>query len=128
MRGKLFGTSYKNLIFNQRLADQHQLPNEFLRLIGHQKTFHLRFSKLKNYMNSNDISFTMSLKMCPCNPQPRYLFSDKLQCLPLQYHHLLQPQMQVPNHIKEIGNQSVDRFLSMPRKGNTLVNNYLCRV
>ncbi|KAB2602765.1 hypothetical protein D8674_003770 [Pyrus ussuriensis x Pyrus communis] len=31
---KLFGMPCKDLFFNQRLVDQQQLPNEFLRLIG----------------------------------------------------------------------------------------------
>ncbi|CAN6543137.1 unnamed protein product [Malus baccata var. baccata] len=42
---KLFGSSYKDL----------QLPNEFSRLIGQKKIFHLRFGTRKNNLNTNDL-------------------------------------------------------------------------
>ncbi|RXH74130.1 hypothetical protein DVH24_021310 [Malus domestica] len=39
---KFFGTTCKDLVFNQRSTYQKQLPSEFLRLIGQRKFFHLR--------------------------------------------------------------------------------------
>ncbi|CAN6543980.1 unnamed protein product [Malus baccata var. baccata] len=51
---KLFGSSCKDLVMNQRLVDQQQLPNEFSRLIGQKKNFHLRFGTRKNNLNTND--------------------------------------------------------------------------
>ncbi|XP_048421638.1 uncharacterized protein LOC125468919 [Pyrus x bretschneideri] len=52
---KLFGMPCKDLVMNQRLIDQQQLPNEFLRLIGQKKIFHLRFGNRKNSFNSSDV-------------------------------------------------------------------------
>ncbi|CAN6683438.1 unnamed protein product [Malus baccata var. baccata] len=52
---KLFGMPCKDLVLNQRLIDQQQLPNEFLRLIGQKKIFHLRFGNRKNSFNSSDV-------------------------------------------------------------------------
>ncbi|XP_070683338.1 replication protein A 70 kDa DNA-binding subunit E-like isoform X1 [Malus domestica] len=52
---KLFGSSCKDLVMNQRLVDQQQLPNEFSRLIGQKKNFHLRFGTRKNNLNTNDL-------------------------------------------------------------------------
>ena len=52
---KLFGMPCKDLVMNQRLIDQQQLPNEFLRLIGQKKIFHLRFENRKNSFNSSDV-------------------------------------------------------------------------
>ncbi|XP_050146352.1 uncharacterized protein LOC126621806 [Malus sylvestris] len=54
-REKLFGMPCKDLVMNQRLIDQQQLPNEFLRLIGQKKIFHLRFENRKNSFNSSDV-------------------------------------------------------------------------
>ncbi|RXI00313.1 hypothetical protein DVH24_037861 [Malus domestica] len=54
-REKLFGMPCKDLVMNQRLIDQQQLPNEFLRLIGQKKIFHLRFGNRKNSFNSSDV-------------------------------------------------------------------------
>ncbi|RXH81470.1 hypothetical protein DVH24_034891 [Malus domestica] len=51
---KVFGAPYKDLVFNQRSADQKQLPSKFLRLIGQRKKFHLRFGTRRNLLNSND--------------------------------------------------------------------------
>ncbi|RXH82960.1 hypothetical protein DVH24_003458 [Malus domestica] len=39
----------------QRLVDQQQLLNEFLRLIGQKKNFHLQFGTRKNNLNTNDL-------------------------------------------------------------------------
>ncbi|RXI07627.1 hypothetical protein DVH24_005400 [Malus domestica] len=52
---KLFGMPCKDLVMNQRLIHQQQLPNEFLRLIGQKKIFHLRFGNRKNSFNSSDV-------------------------------------------------------------------------
>nr|XP_028963181.1 uncharacterized protein LOC103428936 isoform X2 [Malus domestica] len=52
---KLFGMPCKDLVLNQKLIDQQQLPNEFLRLIGQKKIFHLRFGNRKNSFNSSDV-------------------------------------------------------------------------
>ncbi|RXH95482.1 hypothetical protein DVH24_007982 [Malus domestica] len=52
---KHFGMDCKDLAMNQRLVDQQQLPNEFLRLIGQKKIFHLRFENRKNSFNSSDV-------------------------------------------------------------------------
>ncbi|RXH95975.1 hypothetical protein DVH24_008475, partial [Malus domestica] len=52
---KLFCMPCKDLVMNQRLIDQQQLPNEFLRLIGQNKIFHLRFGNRKNSFNSSDV-------------------------------------------------------------------------
>ena len=52
---KLFGMPCKDLVMNQRLIDQQQLPNEFLRLIGQKKIFHLQFGNRKNSFNSSDV-------------------------------------------------------------------------
>ncbi|TQD99951.1 hypothetical protein C1H46_014455, partial [Malus baccata] len=52
---KLFGTTYRDLVLNPRLVDQHQLPNEFLRLIGQKKIFDLWFGTRKNMLNMNNI-------------------------------------------------------------------------
>ncbi|RXH81473.1 hypothetical protein DVH24_034894 [Malus domestica] len=38
---KVFGAPCKDLVFNQRSADQKQLLSEFLRLIGQRKKIHL---------------------------------------------------------------------------------------
>lgn len=54
-REKLFGTSCKDLVMNQRLVDQHQLPSEFLRLIGQKKIFHLWFGTRKSMLNTNNV-------------------------------------------------------------------------
>ncbi|CAN6707328.1 unnamed protein product [Malus baccata var. baccata] len=51
----LFGSSCKDLVMNQRLVDQQQLPNEFSRLIGQKNFFHLRFGTRKNNLNMNDL-------------------------------------------------------------------------
>ncbi|RXH74109.1 hypothetical protein DVH24_021289 [Malus domestica] len=40
---------------NQRLVDQQLLPNEFLRLIGQRKIFHLRFGNRRYTFNTNDV-------------------------------------------------------------------------
>ncbi|CAN6687083.1 unnamed protein product [Malus baccata var. baccata] len=52
---KLFGIPCKDLVMNKRLIYQQQLPNEFLRLIGQKKIFHLRFGNRKNSFNSSDV-------------------------------------------------------------------------
>ena len=52
---KLFVMACKDLVMNQRLVDQQQLPNEFLRLIGQKKIFHLQFGNRRNNFNSNDV-------------------------------------------------------------------------
>ncbi|CAN6694893.1 unnamed protein product [Malus baccata var. baccata] len=52
---KLFGMPCKDLVMNQRLIDQQQLPNEFSQLIGQKKIFHLRFGNRKNSFNSSDV-------------------------------------------------------------------------
>ncbi|RXH69122.1 hypothetical protein DVH24_031455 [Malus domestica] len=52
---KLFGMPCKDLVMNQRLIDQQQLSNEFLRLIRQKKIFHLRFGNRKNSFNSSDM-------------------------------------------------------------------------
>ncbi|CAN6679523.1 unnamed protein product [Malus baccata var. baccata] len=70
---KLFGMPCKDLVSNQRLVEQQQLPDEFLRLIGQKKNFHLRFSNRRNAFNSNDIlihNVTEDTAMQPATPQP----------------------------------------------------------
>ncbi|RXH71581.1 hypothetical protein DVH24_018936 [Malus domestica] len=52
---KLFGMACKDLVMNQMLVDQQQLPNKFLRLIGQKKIFHLRFGNRRNNFNSIDV-------------------------------------------------------------------------
>ncbi|XP_050133181.1 uncharacterized protein LOC126609260 [Malus sylvestris] len=52
---KLFGIACKDLVMNQMLVDQQQLPNKFLRLIGQKKIFHLRFGNRRNNFNSIDV-------------------------------------------------------------------------
>ncbi|CAN6579211.1 unnamed protein product [Malus baccata var. baccata] len=52
---KHFGMACKDLAMNQRLVDQQQLPNQFLRLIGQKKIFHLRFGNRKNSFKSSDV-------------------------------------------------------------------------
>ncbi|TQE09324.1 hypothetical protein C1H46_005060 [Malus baccata] len=70
---KLFGMPCKDLVSNQRLVEQQQLPDEFLRLIGQKKNFRLRFSNRRNAFNSNDIlihNVTEDTAMQPATPQP----------------------------------------------------------
>ncbi|RXH78578.1 hypothetical protein DVH24_002096, partial [Malus domestica] len=69
---KLFGTSCRDLGLNQRLVDQQQLPNEFLRLIGQKKIFHLRFGTRKNMLNTNEVliyNVSEDSTMEPTTPQ-----------------------------------------------------------
>ncbi|RXH82210.1 hypothetical protein DVH24_036551 [Malus domestica] len=56
---KLFGMSCKDLVLNQKLVDHHQLPNEFLKLIGQKKIFHLRFGNRRKISIQAMSSFTM---------------------------------------------------------------------
>ncbi|CAN6553264.1 unnamed protein product [Malus baccata var. baccata] len=70
---KFFGMPCKDLVLNQRLVEQQQLPDEFLRLIGQKKKFHLRFSNRRNAFNSNDVlihNVTEDTAMQPATPQP----------------------------------------------------------
>ncbi|CAN6703587.1 unnamed protein product [Malus baccata var. baccata] len=70
---KLFGMPCKDLVSNQKLVEHQQLPDEFLRLIGQKKKFHLRFSNRRNAFNSNDIlihNVTEDTAMQPATPQP----------------------------------------------------------
>ncbi|XP_070676706.1 replication protein A 70 kDa DNA-binding subunit B-like isoform X1 [Malus domestica] len=70
---KFFGMPCKDLVLNQRLVEQQQLPDEFLRLIGQKKNFHLRFSNRRNAFNSNDVlihNVTEDTAMQPATPQP----------------------------------------------------------
>ncbi|RXH82045.1 hypothetical protein DVH24_036386 [Malus domestica] len=69
---KFFGMPFKDLVLNQRLVEQQQLPDEFLRLIGQKKKFHLRFGNMRNAFNSNDIlihNMTEDTAMQPATPQ-----------------------------------------------------------
>ncbi|RXH78021.1 hypothetical protein DVH24_039992, partial [Malus domestica] len=62
-----------DLVLNQRLVDQQLLPNEFLRLIGQKKKFHLRFGNRRNTLNSSDIliyNVSEDTTMEPITPQP----------------------------------------------------------
>ncbi|KAB2600603.1 hypothetical protein D8674_041050 [Pyrus ussuriensis x Pyrus communis] len=70
---KLFGMACKDLVMNQRLVEQRQLRNEFLRLIGQQKIFHLQFGNRRNAFNSDDVliqNVTEDMTMQPITPQP----------------------------------------------------------
>ncbi|CAN6585791.1 unnamed protein product [Malus baccata var. baccata] len=62
-----------DLVLNQRLVDQQLLPNEFLRLIGQKKNFHLRFGNRRNSLNSSDIliyNVSEDTTKEPITPQP----------------------------------------------------------
>ncbi|XP_068343059.1 uncharacterized protein [Pyrus communis] len=70
---KLFGMSCKDLVLNQTLVDHQQLPNEFLRLIGQKKIFHLRFGNRRNNFNPNNVliqNVTDDTTMQPATPLP----------------------------------------------------------
>ncbi|XP_070668042.1 uncharacterized protein [Malus domestica] len=69
---KLFGSSCKDLVMNQRLVDQQQLPNEFSRLIGQKKIFHLWCGTRKNNLNTNDLlisNVSEDTTVLPTTPQ-----------------------------------------------------------
>ncbi|KAB2632622.1 hypothetical protein D8674_028869 [Pyrus ussuriensis x Pyrus communis] len=70
---KLFGMSCKDLVLNQTLVDHQQLPNEFLRLIGQKKIFHLRFGNRRNNFNPSNViihNVTDDTTMQPTTPLP----------------------------------------------------------
>ncbi|XP_068308976.1 replication protein A 70 kDa DNA-binding subunit C-like isoform X2 [Pyrus communis] len=70
---KLFGMSCKDLVLNQTLVDHQQLPNEFLRLIGQKKNFHLRFGNRRNNFNPSNVliqNVTDDTTMQPATPLP----------------------------------------------------------
>ncbi|RXH68037.1 hypothetical protein DVH24_028184 [Malus domestica] len=69
---KVFGMPCKDLIFNQRSADQKQLPSEFLRLIRQKKKIQLRYGSRRNSLNSNDFliyNISGDLTIQPVTPQ-----------------------------------------------------------
>ncbi|KAB2604303.1 hypothetical protein D8674_037594 [Pyrus ussuriensis x Pyrus communis] len=70
---KLFGMSCKDLVLNQTLVDHQQLPNEFLRLIGQKKIFHLRFGNRRNNFNPSNVLIQNVIDyttMQPATPLP----------------------------------------------------------
>ncbi|TQD93739.1 hypothetical protein C1H46_020638 [Malus baccata] len=71
---KLFGMSCKDLVLNLGLVDHQQLPNEFLRLIGQKKIFHLRFGNRRNNFNPSNVliihNVTDDTTMQPATPLP----------------------------------------------------------
>ncbi|RXH89146.1 hypothetical protein DVH24_006124 [Malus domestica] len=67
----VFGMPCKDLVFNQRLADQKPLPSEFFRLIGQRKKFHLQFGSRRNLLISNDFpiyNVSKDLTIQPATP------------------------------------------------------------
>lgn len=102
---KLFGSSCKDLVMNQRLVDQHQLLNEFLRLIGQKKKKnHLRFGTRKNNLNTNDLLISNVSEDNHGTNNSADLAKQKLQCLQQLFHLLLPHLKQLPNCINEKGN------------------------
>ncbi|XP_048436342.1 uncharacterized protein LOC103931142 isoform X2 [Pyrus x bretschneideri] len=70
---KLFGMRCKDLVMNQTLVDHQQLPNEFLRLIGQKKIFHMRFGNRRNNFNPSNVliqNVTDDTTMQPATPLP----------------------------------------------------------
>ncbi|RXH91946.1 hypothetical protein DVH24_020969 [Malus domestica] len=69
---KVFGMPCKYLVFNQRSADQKQLPSEFLRLIERKKLSTFNFGSRRYSLNSNDFliyNVSEDLNIKPVTPQ-----------------------------------------------------------